>query len=93
MYQGYTNWETWAVSLYCDNTFEVYQRFMDEIEQLRGMGVGHDDQSITTIMAEQIMTLITLRLPQIRIEIVGTDQYIDLTVVNWEEVAESFVAE
>lgn len=90
MYQGYTNWETWAVSLFFDNTYGVYMMLADETRKLRA--AGRSDQEITTDLAERIEGHVRHVMPNPHMDIFnGHKAY--LSVVNWEEAAESFVEE
>lgn len=91
-YQGWTNYETWAVALWIDNEQGSYNESRDRARDL--LRDHYDDVSRAEIsLADWLKEFITEGEPDL-----GATLYSDLLTsaigsVNWDEIAESYIEE
>jgi len=91
-YQGWTNYETWAVALWIDNDQGLYNESRDRARDLTRD--HYDDISRAEIsLADWLKELITEGEPDL-----GASLYSDLLTaaigeVNWDEIAENYIEE
>ena len=100
-YNSYTNYETWAVSLWLDNTPSSYFAWHNRAEQLRDEaedmdqvldGIWTVENAVLFTLADEIEADVKSTMPMdaprgIYTDLVGHS----LGAVNWQEVAGSFL--
>jgi len=91
MYQGYANYESWAISLWLNNDEGAYRFWTEQATDLLEQYEGDQDQA-RDILSDQIKDSIEDNIP----EVYG--MYRDLLTtaldrVDWYEVADSFMEE
>lgn len=73
-YNGWTNWETWAVNLHLTNDYNLYRKLVDFADMHKGQA---------TTKEWRRFTVANLRLSTIE------RKPIDMSAVNWQELAEN----
>jgi hypothetical protein len=100
-YNGYKNRETWTVSLWADNDYDIYNFWCNRAEQLKNdahrfdqvrRGIWTEQNAVLYKLADEIEASVVKGVPN------ECNVYVDLlgyalAGVDWQEVAESFTAE
>lgn len=99
-YQGWTNYETWTVSLWLDNEETTYRRWREkaalcrlqaaEAAQVRE-GVWSTEEAAKLTLADQLKAQITLESPLQEPGMYGDLLSAALSEVNWQEIAERWL--
>lgn len=98
-YNGWSNYETWAVNLWLGNTEGVYHSWIDAARECRRHAVGHHYTRFGLSTEETARVLLADRLREQVAEdcMVGVEELAAdllnaaLCEVDWREVAESFL--
>lgn len=93
-YNGYTNYETWAVVLWMDNEADPYQ-YRCQLTERAQLLARSDTRSAATILADMLQDWISGNNPLTH---QASSVYSDLLTrslsqVNWLEIAHSFLSE
>ncbi len=100
-YQGYRNYETWAVSLWLDNDRGEYEYWQEVIQELRGGGAGRDEytpESVTDddLLQRKLADRLKEHHEEMKPELEGVFGDLlngALSEVDWREVTENLLAE
>jgi hypothetical protein len=96
-YNGWTNYETWAVALWLDNDEGSYERARELAREARdesaGMGVSPYKRTPEGLLADQFKDWVQEESPDL-----GASLYSDLlsaalSEVDWYEIAEHYLAD
>jgi hypothetical protein len=99
-YNGYTNYETWAVCLWIDNERGEYEYWKETAEDIKG---GRDegespmlssDENVVHMLADMVKDTYEEHVSELNLSGVFADLMNGaLSEVNWKEVAENILAE
>jgi len=89
-YNGWTNYETWAVKLWMDNEEGSYRYWTDRAEELAADAGRTDDEPDVSDFADEIKSQHEDALP--KVEGFAADLLnAAMSEVNWYEIAESLL--
>ena len=101
-YNGWTNYETWTVSLWLDNEESSYRYWRDQAQQHRETasespqvieGIWTIEQAANFNLADQLEEEITAGIPLQEPSIYNDLLTAALSEVNWTEIAENWLSE
>jgi len=87
-YNGWSNWETWNVALWLDNDYDLYKHWQSRAS-FAAMQDWSDPKQAKTLAIEELAADLALNCE----ETPDFDDNDSLTDVNWEEIAESMLAD
>lgn len=91
-YQGWTNYETWAVALWLDNDEGSYRYVRgDLLDSAREM--ESDTDSVCLILADSIEEMVKDGAPEMDASIYSDLLSAAYSEVNWHEIAKSIMDE
>ena len=91
-YNGYTNYETWNVSLWIDNDHGTYSYTREQSEAFRDDAYGYADwlkEFVTEDNTESFGTAAVAEQSNLASDLLSAA----LSEVNWYEIAESYLSE
>ena len=90
-YNGWTNYETWVVSLWNDNEESSYRYWREEAR--RHAEDSHDQSDAIRNLAEQLKEEISDNAPTTQPSVYSDLLNAALSEVNWAEIAENLLSE
>jgi hypothetical protein len=91
-YNGWNNYETWATALWIDNDYGSYQYRCELVEQVKEEHEDEDEQE--SCLASSLKDWIEEQNPLTESASLFTDLLNSaLSEVDWQEIAENFLAE
>ena len=90
-YNGWTNYETWAVSLWIDNEESSYRYWLGEAA--RYQQDIEDKLDVVRVLAAQLTQEISDNAPTDAPNVYSDLLTAALSIVNWAEIAESWLSE
>ena len=98
-YQGWSNYETWAVALWINNDQGLYEMFKEDVEQMRSDGSSDlaEEGSYSDIvvnMADNMQGFFEEQVEGLNLEGVFADlMNRAMSEVDWREIAKDFISE
>lgn len=91
-YNGWTNYETWAVALWIDNEEPSYRQRVDMASEAVEEHEGNKEEA-ATLLSRQLKDWLEEMQPDLGGTLWGDLLNAAMSEVNWYEIAESWVEE